>query len=97
MGVPESTASLGDSCPRQQSTQSPPGDDPERALAGKAITGFELFGEKEASSVEGEAMAWELAALAVQHLNAVGCYRATSSSDGPTIYLAITELNCIRH
>lgn len=38
----------------------------------QAITGFELFGEKEAFSVEDEAMAWELAALAVQHLNAVG-------------------------
>lgn len=63
----------------------------------QAITGFELFGNEEAFPVEDEAMAWELAAFAVQHLNAVGCYRAPSSSDGPTIYLAITELKRIRH
>ena len=63
----------------------------------QAITGFELFGDEEAFSIEDEAMAWELAAFAVQHLKAVGCYRAPSSSDGPTIYLAITELKRIKH
>lgn len=63
----------------------------------QAITGFELFGNEEAFPVEDEAMAWELAAFAVQHLDAMGCYRAPSSSDGPTVYLAITELKRIRH
>ncbi|MEN5031577.1 DUF6882 domain-containing protein [Pseudomonas sp. Ps21-P2] len=63
----------------------------------QAITGFELFGDEEAFPIEDESMAWELAAFAVQHLKAVGCYRAPSSSDGPTIYLAITELKRIKH
>lgn len=61
----------------------------------QAITGFHLFGDEEAFSIEGEDMAWELAAIAVQHLKAVGCYRAPSSSDGPITYLAIAELTRI--
>jgi hypothetical protein len=68
---------------------------PLRAL--QAITGFELFDDEEAFSVEDEAMAWEIAAIAVQHLNAMGCYRAPSSSGGPTVYLAITELTRVTH
>jgi hypothetical protein len=70
----------------------------ERALPLKelqAISGIDLFGNEEAFSIEDEAMAWELAAIAVQHLNALGCYRAPSPPDGPTIYLAITDLKRI--
>ena len=63
----------------------------------QTVTGFDLFGEEEAFSVEDEAMAWEIAAIALQHLNALGCYRAPSSSNGPTVFLAIIELRCISH
>ena len=54
-------------------------------------TGFELFGREHAFDIEDEAMAWELAAISVKHLGAIGCYRAPSSSDGPTVFLAITS------
>jgi len=54
-------------------------------------TGFELFGREDAFDIEDEAMAWELAAISVKHLGAIGCYRAPSSSDGPTVFLAITS------
>ena len=52
-------------------------------------TGVELFGHEHTFEIEDEAMAWELAAMAVKHLGAIGCYRAPSSSDGPTMFLAI--------
>ncbi|MFK7699820.1 DUF6882 domain-containing protein [Pseudomonas caspiana] len=61
----------------------------------QAILGVGLFGDEEAFSIEDEAMAWELAAIAVHHLNALGCYRAPTPPDGPTIFLAITELKHI--
>ena len=71
----------------------------ERALPLKqleAFTGFDLFGNEGAFSIAGEAMAWELAAMAVHQLGALGCYRApASSSDGPNTYLAITELRAL--
>ena len=54
-------------------------------------TGFELFGREHAFDIKDEAMAWELAAISVKHLGAIGCYRAPSSSDGPTVFLAITS------
>jgi hypothetical protein len=50
----------------------------EKAAPLKALyekTDFELFTDKEEFSVD-EGMAWELAAISVQHLNAIGCYRA---------------------
>jgi hypothetical protein len=37
-------------------------------------------------------MAWELAAIAVKHLGAMGCYRAPSSRGAPTTFLAITRI-----
>jgi hypothetical protein len=59
----------------------------------EALTGSELFGREEPFEVD-EPMAWELAALAVKHLGAKGCYRAPSSSiDGPHTFLAITEVH----
>lgn len=58
------------------------------------ITGFDLFGNDAAFSIDGEPMAWELTAMAVQHLQALGCYRAPSSlPDGPHTYLAIISIN----
>ncbi|AIF46043.1 DUF6882 domain-containing protein [Dyella japonica] len=59
----------------------------------QAVTGFDLFGKESAFSIGGEAMAWDLAAMAVQQLKALGCYRAPASSpDGPHTYLAITGI-----
>ena len=55
------------------------------------ITGVELFGHEHAFEIEDEAMAWELAAMSVKHLGAIGCYRAPSSSGGPIMFLAITN------
>ena len=54
------------------------------------ITGIEIFGCEDPFEIEGEAMAWELAAFAVRHLAALGCYRAPS--DGPTVFLAIMNV-----
>jgi hypothetical protein len=62
----------------------------------KAITGFELF-EFEGTFEVDEYMAWELAAMAVQLLGAVGCYRAPSADDGPTSFLAIKELRNVQY
>ncbi|WP_122422487.1 DUF6882 domain-containing protein [Pseudomonas viridiflava] len=63
----------------------------------QAISGAECFGAEQAIQLEDESMAWELAAVAVHHLNALGCYRAPTSSDGPVIFLAITHLRHISH
>lgn len=64
---------------------------PLRAL--EAVTGFDLFGQEDAFVVDGEGMAWELAAISIRHLDAMGCYRSPSSSpDGPITYLAIMEI-----
>ncbi|WP_263223915.1 DUF6882 domain-containing protein [Pseudomonas alabamensis] len=72
----------------------------ERALVLKeleASTGMDFFGEEGTLSLEDESMAWQLAAIAVQHLGALGCYRAASSGDAPTVYLALTELKHVSH
>jgi Family of unknown function (DUF6882) len=54
------------------------------------ITGLDLFGNANAFSVNDEAMAWELTAMAVKYIQAMGCYRAPSSStEGPHTFLAI--------
>lgn len=55
-------------------------------------TGIELFGYENAFEVDDEAMAWELTAMSVKHLGAVGCYRAPSSTGGPTTFLAIVGI-----
>lgn len=63
----------------------------------QTLPGAECFGAEEAIPLDDEAMAWELAAVAVHNLNALGCYRAPTPPDGPTIFLAITELKLISH
>ncbi|WP_448650365.1 DUF6882 domain-containing protein [Pseudomonas fluorescens] len=63
----------------------------------QTLAGAECFGAEEAITLEDEGMAWELAAVAVHHLNALGCYRAPTPPDGPTIFLAITHLKRINH
>lgn len=72
----------------------------EKALQLKAlegITGIALFASEEAFPVGDEGMAWELAAIAVHHLKAVGCYRAPSGNDGPVVYLALTSVNRVNY
>ena len=55
------------------------------------LTGFEIFGYEHAFEIEDEVMAWEFAAISVKHLGALGCYKAPSA-DGPTLFLAITNV-----
>jgi hypothetical protein len=57
----------------------------------EGLTGIALFNEESTFEVD-EAMAWELAAIAVKHLKALGCYRAPSSTGGPHTFLAITNV-----
>ncbi len=58
----------------------------------EGVTGIALFSQEAAFEVEDEAMAWELAAIAVKHLGAIGVYRVPSSSGGPHGFLAITSI-----
>ena len=59
----------------------------------ESITGYDLFGSEAAFEVEDESQAWELTAIAVKHLGAIGCYRAPSSEEGgPATFLAITSI-----
>ena len=59
------------------------------------VTGYELFENHHTFHVD-EGMAWELAALAVKHLDAKGCYRAPSSAGGNFSFLAIKNLRRIQ-
>jgi hypothetical protein len=56
------------------------------------ITGIELFNNEDTFSVESENMAWELAAMSVKQLNALGVYRAPSSSKPLCSFLALTSI-----
>ena len=56
------------------------------------ITGIELFTDASAFEIENEAMAWELAAISVKHLNALGVYKAPSSARPLETFLAITKI-----
>lgn len=56
------------------------------------VTGFDLFGDDAAFAIEDEAMAWELAAMSVQHLGALGCYRAPASGKSLLSFLAIMDI-----
>lgn len=71
----------------------------EKALPLKQLegyTGFDLFGNEGTFSVAGETMAWELAAMAVHQLGALGCYRAAASTpDDPHTYLAIIGMRSV--
>jgi hypothetical protein len=58
------------------------------------ITDLVIFGEKEPFDAD-EYLAWELAAMAVKHLNAMGCYRAFSSARNVNMFFAITAVNVI--
>jgi hypothetical protein len=56
------------------------------------LTGFDLFREPQLDA--DEYLAWELAAIAVHHLGAIGCYRAPS--DQLWIFLTIDDLQAER-
>jgi hypothetical protein len=56
----------------------------------ESITGFKVFVSEEPCKAD-EYIAWELAALGVMHLKAMGCYRAPSSN-GLQSFLAITTM-----
>lgn len=58
----------------------------------RQITAMDLFAKDHAFTLDDESMAWELTAMSVKHLKAVGCYRAPSSTGGPTTFLAILNL-----
>lgn len=58
------------------------------------ITDLTVFGEKEPVEAD-EYFAWELAAMAVKHLNAKGCYRAFSSARNVNMFFAIMNVNVI--
>ncbi len=55
-------------------------------------TSIPLFGYEDAFTVEDESMAWELAAMAVKYIGAMGCYRGPSSTGGPHTFLALTSV-----
>jgi len=58
------------------------------------ITDLVIFGEKEPVEAD-EYLAWELAAMAVKHLNAMGCYRAFSSARNVQMFFAIMEIKVL--
>ena len=57
----------------------------------ESMTGLSLFGRERAFKIQSEAMAWELAAISVQYLGALGCYRAPVQA-GPLGFLAIMRV-----
>lgn len=64
-----------------------------RAL--ESMTGSSLFGEADTFEVD-EPMAWELAALAVKHLEAMGCYRAPNADESCLSFLALVQLRTVQ-
>lgn len=66
----------------------------DKSLRIKALgdtTDLVIFGEDKAVEAD-EYLAWELAAMAVKHLGALGCYRAYSSARNVNMFFAITTL-----
>jgi len=61
----------------------------------EAVTGMEIFGRKDAFEIDGEAMAWELAAMAVKHLSALGCYRSPSSKGNLFSFFALMKVHTV--
>jgi hypothetical protein len=61
-----------------------------------SITGLAMFESDSAFSIDGESMAWEVAAICVRHLNALGVYRAPSSSRPLAAFLALTSVRRVQ-
>jgi hypothetical protein len=60
-----------------------------------ALTGLDIFTSESAVAVDDENMAWELTAMSVRHLSAIGAYRAPSSTRPLATFLAITRVELI--
>ena len=58
------------------------------------ITDLVVFGEQEPFEAD-EYLAWELSAMAVKHLDAMGCYRAFSSARNVQMFFALMSLKTI--
>lgn len=57
------------------------------------LTGIALFGLDHVFEIGDEAMAWELTAMAVHYLKALGCYKAQSTDENtPATFLAIMSI-----
>jgi len=59
------------------------------------LTGFSIFDDETAVEIDGLPMAWELAAIGVRHLGALGVYRAPSSERPLFSFLAITSIRWV--
>lgn len=59
------------------------------------ITDLIVFGEDKPFEAD-EYLAWELAAMSVKHLSALGCYRAFSSARNVNMFFAIMSVNVIQ-
>lgn len=59
------------------------------------ITNLSIFGEQEPVEAD-EYLAWEVAAMAVKHLEALGCYRAYSSARNVSMFFAIIAVHQIQ-
>ncbi|MBB2484506.1 hypothetical protein H5407_04615 [Mitsuaria sp. WAJ17] len=64
-----------------------------RAL--ESATGYAVFGEADTFEAD-EPMAWELAAIAVKHLDAMGCYRAPNADESCLSFLALVEIRTVQ-
>jgi hypothetical protein len=53
-----------------------------------------IFHQEDAFEID-ESRAWELAAIAVMHLGAVGCYRAPASDGGLYVFLALMTIRTV--
>jgi hypothetical protein len=60
------------------------------------ITDLIIFGEDKAFEAD-EYLAWELSAMSVKHLSALGCYRAFSSARNVNMFFAITAIQVIEN
>lgn len=56
------------------------------------ITDLIIFGEDKAFEAD-EYLAWELAAMSVKHLGALGCYRAFSSARNVNMFFALMHIH----
>jgi hypothetical protein len=59
------------------------------------MTDLIVFGEKEPFEAD-EYLAWELAAMAVKHVDALGCYRAFSSARNVNMFFAIMAVHAAK-
>ena len=60
-----------------------------------ASTGLAIFHQADAFETD-EVTAWELAAIAVKHLGALGCYRAPATDGGLYLFLALMSIRTVQ-